>query len=454
MFCVLPLKCIDVFSLPLLPNSPNSQIHIQIFHRIDKLFSIAFLTIDHGADGFHIVGCDRRYVEIGVPCRFCILFDFLVNWRTGSLQGVVHKLYHFGQQVLLCSTRSLPQDCRSLLNLLLLDATGLSAVFPSTRQGMHPAVALETSTLPQMSLVQYSSWCRISPKLSASRTSWCNRTRCGGRTCRNKRRYVYIAAGRDMDTTLSSSFWSCILFAIVEQLKKPKFSVQQVELKWLILNKWRSLFHSSRVKFPLLSTCLRVGVKLTDLNLGSKSILSNNQSRATLRFRETCLIVGFRPLIIILITASLFSKAYNMALEPEFGVFDGMWSMFVGMTLVCLIGMGLCMFGSTTADGFLHGLGSICSVRCGMKYFNTKSQRVRAGIPSVRKPASREMISASVELCETEVCFLHIQLNGTNVWLPKIHKTPPDVDFDSSRSPAKSESWNNSSLHCCAVFPT
>ena len=214
------------------------------------------------------MGCDRRYVEIGVPCRFCILFDFLVNWRTGSLQGVVHKLYHFGQQVLLCSTRSLPQDCRSLLNLLLLDATGLSAVFPSTRQGMHPAVALETSTLPQMSLVQYSSWCRISPKLSASRTSWCNRTRCGGRTCRNKRRYVYIAAGRDMDTTLSSSFWSCILFAIVEQLKKPKFSVQQVELKWLILNKWRSLFHSSRVKFPLLSTCLRVGVKLTDLNFG------------------------------------------------------------------------------------------------------------------------------------------------------------------------------------------
>ena len=35
--------------------------------------------------------------------------------------------------------------------------------------------------------------------------------------------------------------------------------------------------------------------------------------------------------------------------------------------------------------------------------------------PSMRKPASREMISASVELCETEVCFLHIQLTGTNV---------------------------------------
>ena len=71
----------------------------------------------------------------------------------------------------------------------------------------------------------------------------------------------------------------------------------------------------------------------------------------------------------------------------------------------------------------------------------------------MRKPASGEMTSASVELCETEVCFLHIQLIDTNVRLPKMHKIPPDVDFDSSRSPAKSESWDNPSLHCCAVFP-
>ena len=58
----------------------------------------------------------------------------------------------------------------------------------------------------------------------------------------------------------------------------------------------------------------------------------------------------------------------------------------------------------------------------------------------MRKPASREMISASVELCETDICFLHVQLIGTNVWLPKMHKSPPDVDFESSRSPEKSES--------------
>ena len=72
----------------------------------------------------------------------------------------------------------------------------------------------------------------------------------------------------------------------------------------------------------------------------------------------------------------------------------------------------------------------------------------------MRKPASREFFSASVESCETEVCFLHIQHIGTNVWLPRMHNVPPDVDFESSRSPSKSESWNNPNLHCCAAIPT
>ena len=58
----------------------------------------------------------------------------------------------------------------------------------------------------------------------------------------------------------------------------------------------------------------------------------------------------------------------------------------------------------------------------------------------MRTPASREITSASVEMCETEVCFLHIQLVGTFVRLPKIHRIQPDLDFESSRSSAKSES--------------
>ena len=66
-----------------------------------------------------------------------------------------------------------------------------------------------------------------------------------------------------------------------------------------------------------------------------------------------------------------------------------------------------------------------------------RSHSSRAGNPSSLNPVSREIISDSVELWETEVCFTHIQLIGTNVWLPTMHNVPPDVDFESSRSPAK-----------------
>ena len=50
----------------------------------------------------------------------------------------------------------------------------------------------------------------------------------------------------------------------------------------------------------------------------------------------------------------------------------------------------------------------------------------------MRNPASTEIISDSVELWDADILFLHIHLMGTNVRLPKIHKIPPEVDFESS----------------------
>ena len=47
----------------------------------------------------------------------------------------------------------------------------------------------------------------------------------------------------------------------------------------------------------------------------------------------------------------------------------------------------------------------------------------------MRRPASSEIVSDSVELCETEVCFLHKQLVRTNVRLPNFHTIPPEADF-------------------------
>ena len=56
---------------------------------------------------------------------------------------------------------------------------------------------------------------------------------------------------------------------------------------------------------------------------GSKLILSNNQFNATLLVLDTCLIIGLRPLMIILITTSLSSKMYNWDPPSEECVFAG-----------------------------------------------------------------------------------------------------------------------------------
>ena len=98
------------------------------------------------------------------------------------------------------------------------------------------------------------------------------------------------------------------------------------------------LFHSARVKLPLVkmsaSWCL-VSMYLIWI-FGFKLILSNNQSKATLRVLATCIIVGLRPFIIILITASLSSKTYNIALEPDCVPFDGTWSILARSVLMCV----------------------------------------------------------------------------------------------------------------------
>ena len=44
------------------------------------------------------------------------------------------------------------------------------------------------------------------------------------------------------------------------------------------------------------------------------------------------------------------------------------------------------------------------------------------------QPASKNIMSDSLELCDTAVCFLHIQLIGTKVLLPKMNNDVFDVD--------------------------
>ena len=80
--------------------------------------------------------------------------------------------------------------------------------------------------------------------------------------------------------------------------------------------------------------------------------------------------------------------------------------------------------------------------------------RPNAGIPSVRSPVSKDMISASLELCETAPCFLHNQDKGTKVRLPHRQRYDPDVDFESPKSPAKLASENKPSQQSSGWSPT
>ena len=216
-----------------------------------------------------------------------------------------------------------------------------------------------------------------------------------------------------------------------------------------MLTKHKRWFRSWRVRFPFVSmsaSWFLVSMHLIWI-LGSELILSNNRSRATLWVLETCLIVGLLPFMIILITASLSSKIYNRtSLREEFTLEE------IKINIVQIFIFPWIFFRVGDSDG---------SPRTWSFWFvfpwrtvTIRSRKSSAGIPSNLNPASKEMISDSVELCVTEVCFLHIQLIGTNVWLPKMHNVPPDVDFESSRSPAKSESWYSPNLHCFAVFST
>ena len=175
-------------------------------------------------------------------------------------------------------------------------------------------------------------------------------------------------------SSFSYCFW--ILFANVVLLINLKFLVQQKGLKWRILNKRERLFRSSRVNFLLVNMFANW---FWDQCNGS--VFCPNWSCQTNPEQLCGSVHSGSSTFDNQFDYRLSSMIYNIALEPEFVVFDGMWSMFVLLTLVCLIGMGLCMFDLTTADGFLKwlSLGSICSIWYGMTTLNHQMPESESG---------------------------------------------------------------------------
>ena len=103
---------------------------------------------------------------------------------------------------------------------------------------------------------------------------------------------------------------------------------------------------------------------------------------------------------------------YSIGPNRENFAFDGKWSTSLRSKLSCWVGtlvlLWVCMFDVVLRDEF-HGTWSLVLLSWFGEEWNTsisKSQRSRAGIPTMRKPASREVISASVGLCDTDVLFL------------------------------------------------
>ena len=94
-----------------------------------------------------------------------------------------------------------------------------------------------------------------------------------------------------------------------------------------------------------------------------------------------------------------------------------------------------CMFDGGVADRFPRG--SLTSLVLLVWFGLVRNEILQSLNPKDREREShpcvnlhrKKITSASVELGETEVCFLHIQLIGTNVRRPKMHRIPSDIDF-------------------------
>ena len=117
------------------------------------------------------------------------------------------------------------------------------------------------------------------------------------------------------------------------------------------------------------------------------------------------------PLMIILITASLSSNTCTtQLLHAKIGTFEGTHYSNIEHSSN-IAGTRDSYHLQTTGFSVLSWF--VSRVVHGLKQSDPiNRERV---YPSSLSPVSSEIISDSVELCETEVCFLHIQLIGTNV---------------------------------------
>ena len=82
------------------------------------------------------------------------------------------------------------------------------------------------------------------------------------------------------------------------------------------------------------------------------------------------------------------------------------------------------------------------------------SHNANAGIPSMRRAASSDISSDSVDELLTDPCFLQNQLMGTYVFGPRSTRMHPDVLLLSDNPDAKDASANNANWQSFGSSPT
>ena len=246
--------------------------------------------------------------------------------------------------------------------------------------------------------------------------------------------------GGDFAVTRSSpkSCWDC--FAIVSE--------QTAELKWLILNKHNRWFHSSRVKLPLVrmsASWFLVSMYLIWI-LGSRLIRSINQSRATLwvlkhfslwdsslQWSSCSLLHCLRTHTTKLLGARTGRLRehyqYSWARWSSHEIFD--FFQYQQVAPFCL----------KSESRFQK-----------QKQLDPITPEQATRLISIQYPKRWSQILLNCEKQQFVSCtsILLEQMYD----FQKTHNVSPEVDFESSRSPAKSESWNSPSLHCFAILPT
>ena len=159
-----------------------------------------------------------------------------------------------------------------------------------------------------------------------------------------------------------------------------------------------------------------------------------------------CLIVGLRPLIIIFYYNFIVLKDIQQHWDQKslYWIECGQCSLeWRGCAWIGWVYANLALWLQRVSPKLFLGLSNL--IRYGMKFFNNQ-------VPESENGNTVQMISASVELCETEVCVsCTSNLLAQTCDLQKYTRPLPILTLNSQGLLIKSASWNNPSLQCFLV---